>query len=177
MNQTVSPRQMSPAKVRLSDSAVLAGVVSLAYAAAVMIFPHAFPGWLQRVFDNGYFFRTLGGFLVITNQILFLLICRRRNQKPNLLTLGYIAFLTITLVFVFRMFVMFADEQAQISHVLLHLSGRSAIGSEELLLYSHLGIVSGIFFPYVLVRLTQDYASRTNSVEPEAKTRGIAAGQ
>jgi len=177
MNQTMTPKRLSPAKVRLSDSAVLAGAISLAFAAALMIFPHAFPDSLRRMFDGGYFFRTLGVSLVITNEILFLLICNRRSQKPNPLTLGYIAFLTITLVFVFRMFVVFADEQAQISHVLLHMSGRSAIGSEELLLYTHLGIVSGIFFPYVLVRLTQDYVSRKDSVEPEAKAQGAALGQ
>jgi len=177
MNPIMTPKQLSPAKVRLSDSAVLAGVISVTYAAALMFLPHAFPEVLQRVFDRGYFFRTIALLLVITNEILFLVICKRRHQKPNLLTLGYIAFLTITLVFVLRMLVMFADEQAQISHVLLHMSGRSAIGSEELLLYTYLGIVSGIFFPYVLVRLTQDYVSRTDSAEPEAKARGGAAGQ
>jgi hypothetical protein len=177
MNYAVIPKQLSPAKVRLSDSAVLAGAISLAYAAALMIFPHAFPELLQRVFDGGYFFRTLAVSLVITNEILFLLICKRRHQKPNLLTLGYIAFLTVTLVFVLRMLVMFADEQAQISHILLHMSGRSAIGSEELLLYAHLGVASGIFFPYVLVRLTQDYVSRKDFIEPEAKAQGTGAGQ
>jgi ABC-type Fe3+-siderophore transport system permease subunit len=177
MNQAMTSKQLSPARVRLSDSAVTAGATSLAYAAALMLFPHAFPQILQRVFEGGYFFRTLALVLVITNAILFLLICKRRSQKPDLLTLSYIAFLTITLVSVLRMLVMFADEQAQVSHILLHMPGRSGIGSEELLLYTHLGIVFGIFFPYVLVRLTRDYVSSRDSVEPDAKAHGAGAGE
>lgn len=176
MTNPTSQKRWSPAKVRLSDSAVLAGIVSLAYAACLMAFPRAFPLLLERMFYGGYFFRTLAVLLLVANEVLFVVICKRRDQRPSPFTAAYIGCLTITLVFVFRALLVFADDRAQIASLLLHL-GRKGLGAEELLLYTHLGIVSGIFFPYVLVRLTQDYTSRTNSAEPEAKTQVASAGQ
>lgn len=175
--KSTMPQRWSPAKVRLSDSAVLAGVVSLSYAACLMAFPRDLPLLLHRTYYAGYFFRMLAILLVVSNGLLFVLICKRRSQKPNLLTLAYIAFLTITLVVIFRALVVVADEQAQVSYLLLHQSRPGGIGSEELLLYTHLGIVSGIFLPNVLVRLTQDYAWGTNSREPDTKSQAATMGQ
>lgn len=171
--------KLAPAKVRLSDAAVLAGTVSLLYALALMLWPSEFPQALDRVFHGGYFYYALALPLVASNAILFVLISRRRNQKPNWLTHGYIAFLTVTLVFVLRALLLYADEQAQIAHFHRYTSFGGGIGAEEILLYTHLGIVSGIFLPYLIVRLTQDYVSPGNSAEPEppAKARSAAAGQ
>lgn len=177
MSEATPANRFSPAKLRLSDSAVLAGAVSLIYAASLIAFPDAIPHLLARIFQGGYFFRTLALLLVAANEFLFVLICKRRGQKLSLFTLGYIGFLTVTLVFVFRALVLFADEQAQISYLSLHMSGHAGIGAEELLLYTHLGIVSGIFFPYVLVRLTQGYVSGTHSEEPKVNARAASAGQ
>lgn len=176
MNQI--SKRLSPAKVRLSDAAVLAGSVSLLYAAAVMIWPQAFPQLINRAFRGGYFYYALGALLVACDEALFVRIYRRRGQKPNWLTHGYIAFLTITLVFVFRALVLYADEQATIALFRHSRSFKGGISAQELLLYTHLGLVAGIFLPYLIVRLTQDYVSPDNSAEPEPPmARSAAAGQ
>jgi hypothetical protein len=166
----------STAKVRLSDSAVLAGTVSLLYALAVMTWPQAFPKLLERVFYGGHFFRALAGLLVITNELLFVRIYRRRAQKPNPLTFGYIAFLTIAFVSLLWALVTFANVEAFYSHFRLHAHALQGIGSEELLFYTHLGMVSGIFFPYLLIRMTQDFVPGSNLAESDMKVLGVSAG-
>jgi len=170
---------LNAVKVRLSDSAVLAGVVSLLYALALIVCPRAFPGLLERLFVRGYFFPAITVLLVVANEILLVVISRRRAQRPGLFTPGYIAFLTVTVVLVFRVFVYVGDAQAQLSHLFLRASsgGRDGISSEELLVYAHLAMVSGIFLPYLLVRLTQNYVSDANSPHHDAKVRNAVAGQ
>jgi hypothetical protein len=178
MNRTMVSG-LSPVKVRLSDSAVLAGAVSLLYALALMVCPRAFPELLQRIFQWGHIFPALGALLATTNVVLLVLISRRRAQKLGLFTLAYIVFLTIGTVFVFRLLVVGADAQAQLSHLTLPPFSpvRDGISSEELLLYTHLGMVSGIFLPYLLLRVTQNYVSNANSADHEAKVRNAVAGQ
>ena len=178
MTPTTTSNRLSTVKVRLSDSAVLAGTVSLLYALALVIFPRAFPEFLQNVFDWAYFFPALAVLLVVTNEILFVFICRRRAEKPTRFTPLYIAFLTAAVVMGFRQLMIAADLETQISHLLFTSSrGQEGISSEEVLVYTHLALVSGIFLPYVLVRATQNYYSGASSPEPGDKARHAAAGQ
>jgi hypothetical protein len=175
---------LNAVKVRLSDSAVLAGAVSLLYAVALMVCPRAFPELLKHIFESGRFFPALTVLLVAANEILFVLISRRRAQGPGLLTPGYIAILTIGVVLQFRLLVYTAHAQAQLSHLSLSLSSLQAssgildgISSEDLLVYTHLALVSGIVLPFLLVRLTQNYMPNTSSADHDAKVRNAVAGQ
>jgi hypothetical protein len=178
MNRFINTHRFNAVKVRLSDSAVLAGVVSLLYALAVMVSPRAFPELLQRVFVWERFFPTLIVLLVATNEILFVLICRRRAQKPGLITPVYIAFLTIAVVSFFRLLVYGAHAQALLSQLVLHSSRvRQGISSEELLIYTHLAIVSGIFLPYLLVRVTQNYVADEKPANQDVKVQNAVAGK
>lgn len=164
----------STAKVRLSDSAVLAGSVSLLYALAVMAWPRSLPTLLEHVYYGGHYFRLLAGFLVITNELLFVRIYRRRAQRPNPLTFAYIAFLTIAFVSLLWALVTFANVEAFYLHFRLHV--HRGIGSEELLFYTHLGLVSGIFFPYLLIRMTQDFVPGSRLAESDTKVLSASAG-
>ena len=177
MTPITSSRHLTTARIRMSDSAILTGSVSLLYAFALMAWPTAFPELLARVFYGGYFYRTLAVLLVAANEGLFAFIFRRRQQKPGLMTAAYIAFLTITLVFVLRAVLTIADQQAQLARFLQHSAIHGGITPAELLVYTHLGIVSGIFVPYLIVRLTQNYVSATQYVELDLKARSTAAGQ
>ncbi len=181
MNRMMSSYHLNAVKVRLSDSAVLAGAVSLLYALALIVCPRAFPELLERIFLKwGYFFpglAILAVLLVAANEILFVLISRRRAQKPDLLTSGYIALLTIAVVFFFSLLVVAADAQTLVSHILTAGRVRDGISSEALLMYTHLAMVSGIFLPYLVVRGTQNYVSEANSADHDAKVRNAAAGQ
>jgi hypothetical protein len=179
MNPTMTSNRFTTVKVRLSDSAVLAGAVSMLYALGLMVCPRAFPELLERIFEWGYFFPALAALLVATNEILFVLISRQRAQKPGLFTPGYIAFLTVAVVLVFRLLVVAADSQTQLSHLFLHASSRvrDGISSEELLVYTHLAMVSGIVLPYLVVRVTQNYVSDANSADHDARVRNAVAGQ
>jgi hypothetical protein len=169
---------LNAVKVRMSDSAVLAGAVSLLYALALIIFPLAFPQLLERIFERGHFFPALTVLLLVTNEVLLVLISRRRSQKLGLFTPGYIAFLTIAVVLVFRVLVYIADAQAQLSYLFHRVSGaRDGISAEELLVYTHVAIVSGIFLPYLLVRVTQNYGSEAKSADKAAKARNAVAAQ
>ena len=177
MNPLLNSSRLNAVKVRLSDSAVLAGAVSLLYAVALIVFPRAFPELLQRLFWSGRFFPALTLLLVATNEILFVLICRRRAQRPGL-TLVYFAFLTIGIVSFFRLLVYGAHAQALLSQLVLHSSRvRQGISSEELLFYTHLAIVSGIFLPYLMVRVTQNYVPDANPADHNANARNAVAGQ
>ena len=178
MNPLLNSSRLNAVKVRLSDSAVLAGAVSLLYAVALIVFPRAFPELLQRLFWSGRFFPALTLLLVATNEILFVLICRRRAQRPGL-TLVYFAFLTIGIVSFFRLLVYGAHAQALFSQLFVGVASgvREGISSEELLVYTHLAIVSGIFLPYLMVRVTQNYVPDANPADHNAKARNAVAGQ
>jgi cytochrome bd-type quinol oxidase subunit 2 len=164
---------LSTVKVRLSDSAVLAGVVSLLYAIALIAFPRAFPVLLQRIFQWGPFFPALTAVLVLTNEILFVLISRRRHQRMGVVTPVYLAFLTVAIVAFFRLFIYAADPQAQPFQLIPRISGRiqDGISSEERLVYMHLITVAGIFLPYLLVRVTENYVSDTTSEKTEVQVK------
>jgi hypothetical protein len=179
MNRMMASSRLSTVKVRLSDSAVLAGAVSLLYALALVVCPRAFPELLTRFFGWGHFFPALGVLLVSANEILYVHISRRRAQKMGLFTPAYVAFLTIAVLFVFRLLVMAADAQAQLSHLFLRDASRvrDGISSEELLVYTHLAVVSGIFLPYLLVRVTQNYVSHGNSADDDMQVRNAVAGR
>ena len=177
MSGTHTSERAAAVKIRLSDSAVLAGGVSLLCAAAVMAFPRTFPELVKHIFYAGYFFRTLAIVLLAANEMLFLFLCNKRAEKVNLLTSAYIAFVTVGWVFALRALVVLANEHALLAHLSLPVPSRDGIGAEELLLYTHLGMVSGIFVPFLLVRLTQNSVSRTDSAPLEAKARQAAAGQ
>lgn len=167
----------STAKVRLSDSAILAGTISLLYAFALMIWPRAFPEAIKRIFDSGHFYSTLALLLVITNEILFVFIYTRRAQKPYPLTFVYIAFLSVASVFVLKGLLIFADVEAHLVHFHAGTPLRHALNSEEILFYTHLGIVSGIFVPYLLIRMTQDYISGADSAGSDVKVQHATAGE
>lgn len=176
MTPSTPSQHLTTARIRMSDSAILAGCVSLLYAFFLMVWPTAFPHLLARVYYGGYFYRTLAVLLVAANEILFAFIFKRRNQKPNPMTAAYIALLTVTLVFGLRAVLMVADEQAQLAHFLQHSATHGGVTPAELLVYTHLGIVSGIFLPYLVVRLTQNYTSATQYAELELKARHTTAG-
>jgi len=176
MTPTIPSQRLTTARIRMSDSAILAGCVSLVYAFILMVWPTAFPHLLARIFYGGYFYRTLAALLVVANEVLFASIYRRRNQKASPFTAVYIALLTITLVFVLRGVLTIADEQAQLAYFLQHRSLHGGVTPGELLVYTHLGVVAGIFLPYLVVRMTQNYVSATQ-FEAEAKARQAAAGQ
>lgn len=177
MNPTTTPKHLAPVKLRLSDSAMLAGTVSLLYALALMVWPRAFPEAIERIFDGGRFYPAFAILLVASNEILFVFICMRRGQKPSPLTLGYIAFLTAAFVFLLRELLSFAEVEAHLFYFPAHASAGHWLNSEELLFYTHLGIVAGIVLPYLVVRMTQDYVSGVDSEEPAEKARHAAAGQ
>jgi hypothetical protein len=177
MTHTTISSGLSTAKVRLSDSAVLAGSVSLLYALALVLFPQALPEFLQSVYDQGYLFPALGVLLLVANEILFAVICRRRAQKANWFTSCYLAFLTIAAVVGFRQLVAAAELQSEILHLVTPgLSRvREGVSSEELLVYTFLATVSSIFLPYLLVRVTQSYVAGTKP-KGDTQVQQAAAG-
>jgi hypothetical protein len=179
MNHAMNSSRLNAVKVRLSDSAVLAGAVSLFYALALTVCPRTFPEFLVRVFAWGHFFPTLTVLLVVANEILLVFISKRRAQKLGLFTPVCLALLTMAVVLDFRFLVYAADAQAQLSHLFLHASSgvRNGISSEQLLVYSHLAVVSGIFLPYLLMRVTQNYVSDANSTDQAAKVRAAVGAR
>jgi len=180
MSHMMNSQRLNAVKVRMSDAAVLAGAVSLLYALALIACPRAFAELLQRIFVWGHFFPALTVLLVLTNEILFVVISRRRAQRPGLFTPVCLAILTILVVLDFRFLVYAANAHAQLSHLSFFPAYnlvRDGISSEELLAYTHLATVSGIFLPYLLVRVTQNYVSGANSADQDAKVRNAVAGQ
>jgi hypothetical protein len=85
--------------------------------------------------------------------------------------------LTVGVVIGFWQLVVFAGLETQTSHLFsASTRSRDSIASEELLVYTHLVIVSGIFLPNVVVRVTQNYYSKATSPERESKARHTTAG-
>lgn len=139
--------------VRLADSAEAIGVLSLAYAALLALFPVWFPNVVVKSWERGQLLPVIMAFTFLLDTALYLRIAQRLSAKPGLLAAACLGSLPL-LVVGGSSFILQTAVKYTLSSDLPNLHAR--VG-EEILAHTYLGLVAGVFLPFLAIRLLQQF--------------------
>jgi hypothetical protein len=152
----VVPQRIRATKVRIADSALMAGVVSLAYLVLVLVSPRVFPEILAAQFERGVLTVGIALLALALNLGWYLRIARIRQSSLSLLTVIALVMLTLVIAACFSVLVNVSLLRAQVSTV----EQQYLQVTEEILIYTYIALVAAIFLPYLVLRLTQDFVTK-----------------
>jgi hypothetical protein len=157
--------------VRLADAAVTVAYLSLVFGFLLVFFPVSFPRIIQSSWLNG---NLIVAMMVITLSIdacLYVRIAYRLSAKPTVLAAACLGSLPIVVVAGLS-FPLQGAVDYTISGDLPNLQAR--VG-EEILTHTYLGLVTGIFLPFLVIRLLQQLKAASSGRETESPSRTAAS--
>ena len=157
--------------VRLADAAVTVAYLSLVFGFLLVFFPVSFARIIQDSWLKGHLTVAM---MVITLSIdvcLYVRIAYRLAAKPTVLAAVCLGALPIV-VAVGLSFCLQSAVDYTLSGDLPNLQAR--VG-EEVLAHAYLGLVSGIFLPFVALRLLQQLKAAKSNRETESPSRNTAS--
>jgi hypothetical protein len=157
--------------VRLADAAVTVAYLSLGFGFLLVFFPVSFARIIQNNWLNGHLTVAM---MVITLSIdvcLYVRIAYRLSAKPTVLAAVCLGSLPIV-VAVGLSFCLQSAVHYTLSGDLPNLQAR--VG-EEVLAHTYLGLVSGIFLPFLALRLLQQLKAAKSNRETESPSRKTAS--
>ena len=80
----LAPREHRIVVVRLADSALLVGVLSLVFAALLVIYPVWFPNLIVKSWERGYLLPLTMVFTLLVDTCLYLRIAQRLSATPSM---------------------------------------------------------------------------------------------
>jgi hypothetical protein len=152
----VVPQRVRATKIRIADSALMAGVVSLAYLVLVLVSPRVFPEILAAQFERGVLTVGIALLALALNLGWYLRIARLRQSALSILTVVALVMLTLVIAACFSVLVNMSLLRAQTSVV----EQQYLQVTEEILIYTYIALVAAIFLPYLILRLTQDFVTK-----------------
>jgi hypothetical protein len=156
---TVVAQEKSPALsvvIRLADAASLVAYVSTAFALGLLFFPVSFPDVIVRSSQEGRLTTALIVFTLLLDSGLYLRVAHRLSFKPRLIVAASLGCLPIFIVV--GLSVAF---ESSVSAVAVNYSNASARIAEEILAHTYFSIVAAIFLPFLLIRVVQQFHSRS----------------
>ena len=158
--------------VRLADAALTVACLSLVFGFLLVLFPVSFARMIQNSWLNG---NLTVAMIVITLSIdvcLYVRVAYRLSAKPTVLAAVCLGSLPI-LVAVALSFCLQSTVNYTLSGDLPNLQARF---SEEILAQTYLGLVSGIFLPFLALRLLQQLkTARSNAESPSRNTASVSS--
>jgi len=157
--------------VRLADAAFTVACLSLVFAFLLVFFPVSFARIIQDRWLHGNLTVAIMAITLLIDAGLYVRIAYRLAAKPTVLAAVCLGSLPI----VVGLGVSFCLQGAvgyTLSGDLPNLQGR--VG-EEILVHTYLGLVSGIFLPFLALRLLQQLKAARSNREPESPSRKAAA--
>lgn len=154
--QEVAPQRVRATKIRIADSALMAGVVSLAYLVLVLVSPRVFPEILAAQFERGVLTVGIALLALALNLGWYLRIARLRQSALSILTVVALVMLTLAIAACFSVLVNMSLLRAQVSVV----EQQYLQVTEGILIYTYIALVAAIFLPYLILRLTQDFVAK-----------------
>lgn len=142
--------------IRLADAASLVAYISTAFALGLLFFPVSFPNAIVRSSQEGRLTTALIVFTLLLNSGLYLRVAHRLSIKPRLLVASFLGCLPIFIVV--GLSVAF---ESSVSAVAVNYPNASARIAEEILAHTYFSIVAAIFLPFLLIRLVQQFHSRS----------------
>lgn len=160
--------------VRLADAAATVGYLSLIFAFLLVLFPVSFARIIQASWLQGNLTVAMMVITLAVDAGLYVRIAYRLSAKPTVLAAVCLGSLPIV-VAVGLSFCLQSAVDYTIAGDLPNLQGR--VG-EEILAQTYLGLVSGIFLPFLALRLLQQFkATRSNRapVPPARKPASVSS--
>jgi len=157
--------------LRLADAALTVACLSLVFGFLLVFFPVSFARIIQDSWLHG---NLTVAMMVITLSIdacLYVRIAYRLSAKPTVLAAACLGSLPIV-VAVGLSFCLQGAVDSTLSGDLPNLQAR--IG-EEILAHTYLGLVSGIFLPFLALRLLQQLKTARSNRETESSSRTAAS--
>jgi len=143
--------------VRLADAALTVACLSLVFGFLLVFFPVSFARIIQNSWLNG---NLTVAMIVITLSIdAYVRIAYRLSAKPTVLAAACLGFLPVVVVTGLS-FVLQSAVDYTLSGDLPNLEARLG---EEILAHTYLGLVSGIFVPFLVIRLLQQLKAAVKS--------------
>lgn len=138
--------------VRLSDSSGVAACVSFAFALALALFPVSFPGVISKNWFNGHLVLTLALVCCLLNAVSYLRVAHMLSRKPGLLASAALGFFTVVTVVGLS-----AMETTVVAAWIAGLPNPQPYTTEEILAHTYFTLISALFFPFLAVRLLQNF--------------------
>ncbi|HZQ94398.1 MAG TPA: hypothetical protein VFA67_05265 [Candidatus Sulfotelmatobacter sp.] len=139
--------------VRLADSAQAIGVLSLAYASMLVIFPVWFPSLIVRSWERGQLLPAMMIFAFLLDTSLYLRVAQRLSAKPGMLAAACLGSLPLLVVGGSSVLLQRSVKYALSSD----LPNLHAVVGEEILAHTYLGFVAAVFLPFLAIRLLQQF--------------------
>jgi len=157
--------------VRLADAALAVSYLSLGFGFLLVFFPVSFPQFIQNSWLHGHLTVAM---MVITLSIdlcLYVRIAYRLSAKPTVLAAVCLGSLPMV-VTVGLTFCLHGAVDFTLSGDLPNLQAR--VG-EEILAHTYLELVSGIFLPFLALRLLQQFKAAKSSREARPPSRNTVS--
>lgn len=143
--------------VRMADAAEAIAVLSIAFALALIGFPVSLPRLIVNTWQHGQLTLAMMALVFMLDMFLYLRVAHIRFAKPGYgaaMCLGSLPIVTLTGLAVLL-------ERAVHYTILTDLPNLQARLGEEILAHTYLGLVSGIFFPFLVIRLWQQFQNQS----------------
>lgn len=137
--------------VRLADAAESVTVVSVAFWLSLIFFPVSFPHMIVRSWEHGNLLPAMVIFTLLLDAFLYLRVAHMLSARPGAIAAACLGSLPVLIVGGLSLVL-----QSAVSHTLsADLPNLQARVAEEILAHTYLGLVAGVFLPFLLIRLMQ----------------------
>jgi hypothetical protein len=144
--------------VRLADAAVTVAYLSLVFGLLLVLFPVSFPRSILNGWQSGHLMVVMMALTTSLDACLYLRVAHLQSTKPGVLGAACLGSLPVIVV-VGLSFLLHGAVVHTLSADLPNLQARVR---EEILAHTYLGLVSGVFLPFLAIRLIEQFKA-TNS--------------
>ena len=137
--------------VRLADAAEAVVALSFAFAIALVVFPTWFPRLIVNSWQHGQLLPVMMVFTLLLDACLYFRVAHLLSAKPGAVAAACLGSLPLVVIGGLSLLL-----QSAVHHTLsLDLPNLHARVSEEVLAHTYLGLASGVFLPFLVIRLLQ----------------------
>lgn len=130
----------------------------MAFGLLLAFFPVSFTRIILHSWQNGHLIEAMMGITLLLDGYLYLRIAYRLSARPTALAAACLGSMPIIVV-VGLSFLLQAAVSQTLSSDLPHVQARVV---EEILAHTYLGLISGVFLPFLVIRLLQPFKATSS---------------
>ena len=144
--------------VRLADASGAVAGLSLVFGVLLIAFPVSFPRMILNSWEHGQLMPIMMAFTFLLDTCLYLRVGYMQSAKPGLVAAACLGSLPLLVVAGLSLLL-----QSAVRRMLsIDIPNLQARVSEEILAHTYLGLVAGVFLPFLVIRLLRQLKD-TNS--------------
>ena len=144
--------------VRLADASNAVTALSLIFGAMLVLFPEAFPRMIVNSWQRGQLMPILMVTTFLLDTTIYLRIAYLQSARPGPVAAACLGSLPLLVVGGLSLL-----QQGAVSHTLAgDLPNLQARISEEILAHTYLGLVGGVFLPFLVIRLVRQFRTKNS---------------